>query len=184
MLGLVEDLIWYGFDSAGEIDALIDRDAADGDGFDVARVKAFAAVTLAKKRAAEAEWPQTTDCDRLDRAFARLKAQRICALQYAGNTLDEGFDAVSDAVNEEGVPQDQYMGYCFFHSQDIDRALDGEGLMLAFGHLDSDDANDTIPVGRLISEALQQEGWQVDWNGSAEQRIGVPGLRWQRRTPG
>ena len=184
MVAEVEGRIWYGFDSPGDIDALIDQRAAAGDGFDVDKVKAFALATLAKKRAAEAGWAQTTDCDKLDRVFARLQAQGICALQYAGNTADDGYEAVSDAINAEGVPEDRYMGYCFFHSQDIDQALEGKGLLLAFGYLDSDDAKDAIPVGRTICEALRQEGFETDWNGSPKRRIGVPKLRWQRRTPG
>ncbi len=179
----VENWLWYGYRSADEIDALIDRDAASS-AFDVDRVKAFAVETLARKRATEAGWPQTTDCDKLDRVFARLQAQGICALQCAGDTLDDGYESVRDALSEEGVPDDRYMGYCFFHSQDIDHALDGEGLTLAFGYLDSDDAKDAIPVGRTICEALRQEGFEIDWNGSPKRRIGVPKLRWQRRTPG
>lgn len=184
MLADIEGQVWYGFGSAGDLDALIEQRAADGDGFDVDRVKAFAATTLAKKLAAEAQWPHTTDCDKLDRVFSHLQAQRICALQCAGSTLDDGYEAVSDAINAEGVPEDRYMGYCFFHSQDIDRALAGEGLQMAFGYLDSDDAKDAIPVGRTICEALRQEGFETDWNGSPKRRIGVPSLRWQRRTPG
>jgi hypothetical protein len=184
MAAEVENWIWYGYLSADEIDALIDQYAADSGAFDVDKVKALAVETLARKRAAEAGWPQTTDCDKLDRAFAHLQAQGICALQCAGNTMSDGYESVRDALNEEGVPDDRYTGYCFFHSQDIDHALDGEGLMLAFGSLESDDDKDDIPVGQMICEALQQEGIEIDWNGSSERRIGVPKLRWQRRTPG
>jgi hypothetical protein len=90
---------------------------------------------------------------------------------------------VSAAISEEGVPEDRYIGYCFFHSQDIDRALDGEGLMLAFGHLDSEDPQDGIAVGRTICDALRKEGFEVEWDGTAEQRINVPRLHWRRRTP-
>src|SRR5690606_41074824 len=82
MLGLVENWVWFGFHSVGELDEQIDGDALDGDGFDVERVKALAAETLLKKRAAEATWPPQTDCDRLDRAFDRLRAQGLCALHF------------------------------------------------------------------------------------------------------
>lgn len=183
MLGLVENLVWYGYLSAADIALRIDQDAAAGDGFDLACVRAFAAATLHKKRLAEATWPAETDVDRLDRAFARLEAQRVCALACAGDTVDDGYEAVSGVINADGVPDDRYMGYCFFHSQDVDRALAGGGLLLAFGYLDSDVKADAIPVGRLIVEALQQEGLQTRWSGSATQRIAVPGMHWQRRTP-
>lgn len=182
MVAEVLGRISYGFDSASDIDALIDQ-RADDDGFDVDKVKAYAAAAMAEKSAAEAGWPQTTDNDKLDRVFDRLQAQGICALQYAGDTLEDGFESVRDALSEEGVPEDRYMGYCFFHSQDIDRALDGKGLLLAFGHLDSDDEEDKASVGRMICEALQQEGFEIDWDGSSRRRVEVPKLRWQRRMP-
>lgn len=179
----VVSAIWYGFDSPAEIDAMIVRDAEAGAGFDIDRVKAIAAETLAKKRIAETQWPQTTDCDKLDRAFARLHEQGICALHCTGDTQDDGFEAVSDALEEEGVPEDRYHGYCFYYSQDIDHALDEEGLLLAYGDIDRNDKKACIAVGQLICEALRQEGLEVQWDGSTKQRIGLPQLRWQRRTP-
>jgi hypothetical protein len=185
MAACVENWIWYGVHPAGGIDALIDEGAAAGDGFDIDEVKAFAATTLAKKRATEAGWPPTTDCDRLDRAFARLHGQGICALHCAGDTQDDGFEAVRDALDEDGVAEDRYHGYCFYVSQDIDRALDGEGLLLAFGHLDRSEAKDAdhTAVGQTLCEALRHEGLAVEWNGSTKRRINLPSLRWQRRTP-
>lgn len=186
MAAQVENWIWYGFQSADEIDALIDASAAAGDGFDVARVKAFAVSTLARKRATEATWPKTTDCDQLDHAFARLHEQGICALHGAGDTQDDGFEAVVDALSEEGVPDDRYHGYCFYVSQDIDHALDDEGLQLAYGHLGRSEATDGehVAVGQRVCEALRQVGLEVAWNGSARRRIALPQLSWRRRTPG
>lgn len=182
----VEAWFWYGFDSVAEIDAAIDADAAAGGGFDIAKVKAFAATMLAQKRATEAQWPQTTDCDKLDRAFARLHEQGICALQCAGDTVDDGFEAVSEVLMDDSVPEDRYHGYCFYDSQDIDSVLDEGALLLAFGHVDRSEATekDHLAVGRTVCEALRQEGLEVDWNGSTKRRIGVPKLHWQRRTPG
>lgn len=185
MLGLVENWVWYGFHSVDELDAQIDGDAEDGDGFDVERVKTFAAETLSKKRAAEAEWPRRTDCDRLDKTFDRLRAQGICALHFpeSGYTLQQGHAAVADEINAEGVPEDRYVGFCFYHAQDIDRALDDEGLMVAFGSAVSDEDEDFVRIGRMVCEALAQEGLQTEWDGTANSRIRLPGLRWQRRTP-
>jgi hypothetical protein len=182
----VEDWFWYGFESATEIDAAIDADAAAGEGFDISKVKAFAVTMLAKKRAAEAQWPQTTDCDKLDRAFARLHEQGICALQCAGDTMDDGIEAVREVLMDESIPEDRYHGYCFYYSQDIDSVLDEEELLLVFGHVDRSEAKekDHIAVGQTICEALRQAGLTVDWDGSPKRRIGVPQLRWQRRTPG
>lgn len=183
MLTDVTEAIWHGFDSPAEIDAMIDRDAESGAGFDVQTVKAITAETLAKKRRAEAAWPQTTDCDRLDRAFDRLHEQGILALQCAGNTLDDGMEWVNEQLAHESVADGQYTGFCFFHSQDIDHALDGDGLQLAFGPVDSDEEKDAVAVGHQVCQTLHQEGLATLWNGSADVRIGLPGFCWQRRTP-
>ncbi|MDP1684143.1 hypothetical protein [Hydrogenophaga sp.] len=183
MLTDVAEAIWYGFDSPAEIDAMIDSAAEEGAGFDVQKVKAITAEALAKKRRAEAGWPETTDCDRLDRAFARLHERGILALQCAGNTLDDGMQWVNEQLADERVDDGQYIGFCFFHSQDIDRALDGEGLYLAFGPVDSDEDKDAMAVGHKVCEALRHEGLQTPWNGSVETRIDLPGFCWQRRTP-
>ena len=185
MLSLVENWVWYGFHSVGELDAQIDGDAAEGYGFDIARVKAFAEEMLLKKRAVEAGWPQHTDCDRLDKAFDRLRAQGICALHFpeSGYTMQHGRAAVIEEVTAEGVPEDRYAGFCFYHAQDIDRALDEEGLMLAFGSVVSEEDEDDVQIGRMVRDALLQEGLQTEWDGTADSRIHVPGLRWQCRTP-
>ncbi len=186
MLGCVENWVWYGSHSVDELDEQIDGDAEDGDGFDVERVKAFAVEMLTKKRAAEAAWPPETDCDRLDRTFDRLRAQGICALHFpeSGYTLQHGHAAVADEIHAEGVPEDRYVGFCFYHAQDIDRALEDEGLMVAFGSAVSDEDEDYVQIGRMVCEAFQREGLQTEWDGTANSRIRVPGLRWQRRTPG
>lgn len=183
MRAQVLEWIWYGYYTADAIMRWIDEGATEGEGFDHAWIKAFAAAALEKKRAAEATWPQDTDCDRLDRAFDRLNEQGFCVLQWAGNTISDGMEEVGEVINAEGVPDDRYQGYCFFHSQDIDRALGDEGLMLAFGATDSDANEDYVRRGHLVCEALHQEGLKTDWDGTADSRIAVPALRWQRRTP-
>jgi hypothetical protein len=179
----VENRIWSGYMSAREIDAGIELEAASGAAIDVEDLKAHARQTLAQKREVEEEWPDTTDCDRLDSAFARLREQNICALQCAGNTLREGFEAVSDRLESDDERAGSYVGFCFFHSQDVARALDGEGLMLAFGAIDSDDDADYVAAGRLVCSALEENGLAVEWGGSPERRIEV-NIRWHRRTPG
>lgn len=182
-LQLVERWIGYGYHAADAIDGWIEENAAADAGVDLERVKDFAAAAFARKRAAETRWPEDTDCDRLDRAFAALHEQGVCAVQWAGDTLDEGLASVGDQINADGVPQGRYTGYCFFHSQDMDHALDGEGLMLAFGPVDAETEADAVRIGRRVCEALQREGLRTEWDGTVEHRIAVPSLRWQRRTP-
>lgn len=183
MLELVDKWIWYGFHSPDELDEQIDLDSDDE--VEVVRVKAYAADMLRRKRAAEATWPAQTDCDRLDRAFARLAQQGFCVLQFpdSGYTLAHGEEAVVERLTADGQRPDRYTAYCFYHAQDIDSAREGEGLMLAFGSTQSEDIADFVRAGRLVCQALEQEDLKADWDGTANRRIHIPGFRWQRRTP-
>jgi hypothetical protein len=184
--GLVSEWLWYGYCSFESINRWIDENHAAGDGFDLPWIKAFAVRALARKRAAEALWPQVTDVDRLHQAFERLHEQGICAVHWAGHDMAEGEQAVWEAIDEAcaaGVAEDHYWGVCFFHSQDMDRALQGEGLRIAFSGVEANDEAQTLRVAHLICETLQQHGLKTEWNGSADTRIDLPALRWQRRTP-
>lgn len=178
--------IWYGFDSPEEIHAMIDDGAAALGPFDADKVRTTAARELAKKRRAEQGWPQTTDVDKLERAFARLHEQGVCALHCAGDTQEQGIEAVADVLTDDDTPEDRYHGYCFYYSQDVEGAIDNQGLPLAHGHVDRSEAEEAqhVAVARAICEALRQEGLEVDWNGSTKRRINLPSFRWQRRTPG
>ncbi|MEZ2311815.1 hypothetical protein AB6809_34980 [Paraburkholderia sp. RCC_158] len=111
---------------------------------DVARSEAFVESESQRKAAAEASWPSETDCDRLGRVFDRLDEEGICALSKAGYTTLDGHSDVSEAVRE--APKRRYYGYCFYHGQDIERALDGHGLMIAFGDF-VDDKDRSAAVG-------------------------------------
>lgn len=186
MLSEVVSAIWYGIESAEKIDALIADAAAERDPFDVNQVQATAARELAKKRLVEQAWPPVTDCDRLDRAFARLHQLGICALHCPGDTHEQAIDAVVEVLMDDDTPQDHYHGYCFYLSQDLDHALDNEGLLLAHGHMDRSEAEESqhVAVAEAICEALRQAGLEVEWNGSTNRRIALPRLQWQRRTPG
>lgn len=185
MLAEVIDAIWYGFDSPETIHAMVDESVAERDPFDVDKVRATASRELAKKRAAEVHWPEITDVDKLERAFVRLHEQGICALHCPGDTQAQGIDAVVDVITDDNTPEDHYHGYCFYLSQDLDHALDNEGLLLAHGHVDRSEATQKqhVAVAQAICDALRQEGFEVDWNGSTKRRINLPSLQWHRRTP-
>jgi hypothetical protein len=135
---------------------------------------------LLAKRVAEASWPDETDCDRLDAAFATLNAAGIVALQNAGYTLSDGIDDVSEVYAELGGADSGIVGYCFYHSQDLERATNGAGLMLAFGDIRGDDEKG-IEVGRAIVVVMKSCGFDVSWSESLKERIGLPDLDWKRR---
>jgi hypothetical protein len=127
-------------------------------------------------------WPDTTDCDRLERAFVALRTRGILVLENAGNTQSDGKEDVRRAHAEHPDPR-TIVGYCFYHSQDLEAALDGVGLRLAFGPLDPEREESHGPeIGGTICAELRNAGLEPTWPGSFKERIWLPKLHWQRRT--
>ena len=130
----------------------------------------------------QASWPSETDCDRLDQAFEAMIERGLIALQNAGYTQSDGYEEVSEAYIDV-EDEDQIIGYCFYHGQDLERAVRGGGLDVAFGPPDPEDEETKGQiVGRLICEELERVGFQVKWDGTFKDRILIPKILWQRRT--
>ncbi|KVQ56680.1 DUF6891 domain-containing protein [Burkholderia territorii] len=168
--------IWSGFNDPDDVREMME-DILEPD-CDTDRLEGFIESEFERKAAAERSWPRETDCDRLDRVFDELDGNGICALSNAGYTMSDGHSDVSEAVQD--APQGRYHGYCFYHGQDVERALDGHGLTIAFGDLAGDDARGAV-VGRQVAEALARGGFETSWNGSVRSRIELPSSDWKRR---
>lgn len=148
----------------------------DADEVEHAVDAAFAALAAEKR-----SWPARTDCDRLDAVFDALPGQGIIALQNAGYTQSDGYDDIREAHRSHPQPR-SVVGYCFYHGQDLERAVRGGGLYLAFGPIDpAREQTDGVQVGTAIVGLLQAQGFDAEWNGSFDQRIFVPKLDWKRR---
>lgn len=169
---------WSGFYAPQRIEEMLE-DILEG-GEDEAALRRAIGDELARKRLAEREWPGVTDCDRLDAIFYRLHEDGICALHDAGYTMSDGYAEVSEVCAQ--APAGHYHGYCFYHGQDVERAVDGAGLTIAFGDLQDRDAAG-LEVGRAVAAALSAGGFDVVWDGSMKTRIDLPNLDWQRRGP-
>ena len=181
MRSSIETDVAAGFDSPTEISA--SAVSLFSDEVDEARLRPIAQKlvdeALAKHRAAQATWPARTDCDRLDQAFADLDAHGIVARQ---NFADCGTCGVAeiqaeiDAVRKRGR---KVRGYTFYHMQDTESAVSGDGLYLNYGSVDDSEKADLAIAGEIV-QTLKQHGLRTDWNGRIQQRIGVK-LDWKRR---
>jgi hypothetical protein len=134
---------------------------------------------LAAQRAREAGWTGQTLNDRLEEAFAELTDSGIVALEDAGYTASDGWDDCREAADDLDEPR----GAVFFHGQDVERGVRGEGLLLAFGALgrgeDPDEAS--AAIGREVCEVLGKYGVPTAWSGAATDRIAIPPFPWQKR---
>lgn len=174
----VRDLVWAGFYDAEEIAIIIEEDLGEDRNW----LRQEAEKEMARKRAEEATWPATTDCDRLDRVFNTLEAQGILALQDAGLTKSGGIADVTEAYEDAGAEASGIVGFCFYTGQDLEYVMESGQLWLAFGDIRRDD-NRGVEIGRRIKHALEDAGFTVEWSGSVGIRILVKSFRWQRRSP-
>lgn len=168
--------VWSGYYDAKTVAQMLPdvlEDGADEDAMYAAIPETFAA-----KTSAENEWPEVTDCNRLDTAFAALEANGVCALQNTGHTQSDGLSDTREAAQARGA--EKYRGFCFFHSQDIESALDGQGMYVAYGAFDRMGAR-SVEIGQRVVEALREAGLAVEWNGDERKRILLPAIQWRRR---
>ena len=127
-------------------------------------------------------WKSPNDTERLTEAFDELCDQNIIALHNAGfETSDGEYEVVEveRALRENGKMSE---GYCFYHEQDLARAIskDNPSLYIAFQKINNEDDKISIEVGKKVVEVLKHHGFAVDWNESANTKILIPNFKWQR----
>ncbi|WP_306352643.1 DUF6891 domain-containing protein [Flavobacterium sp. '19STA2R22 D10 B1'] len=128
------------------------------------------------------KWDRPTDTERLIKAFDELAKINITALHNAGFTTSDGEYEVVDVENElieKGVRSN---GYCFYHEQDLARAIQPEdsSLYLAFQKIDNSEDEVTIGVGRQIVKVLQENGFTVEWGEIPNVKILIPDFKWRK----
>lgn len=181
-------MIWSGFYNKDEIIEYATEAIEEGvfSESDIANVEDILSKVIdeivAEKQKAEKSWPAKTECDKLSQAFEALTARGIVSLENAGYTMSDGWGDYQEAVHSQwgtaGKLKD-VRGGCFYHAQALERAVNGEGLDLAFGAVSEHEA-ESIAVANEIIEVLKKHGFSPVWDGSIDQKIHFP-IKWQRR---
>lgn len=185
---LTRFLCLAGFDSAEEVRERVEEVAEEAiedgemeDDPDIGRVEQLVTEELALKAAYEKTFPEITDCRRLTAAFEALTAQGIIAIEKAGWDTSESWYRFHDIVaawREQGAVS-TLRGGCFYHEQDLTRAINEGRLWIGFGHVEEGHEL-AAALGQEIVEELRRHGLTVQWNGNPETRPEVA-LKWQRR---
>ncbi len=104
---------------------------------------------------------------KLDAAFDALTSRGIVALHYE----------VRADLEEEGI---KVIGCCFYSEQDLEHILHEEStqLYLSFGACLDEPTSEEI--GQIIVEELQKAGFEVQWNQSADTKIAIQNLTWDK----
>jgi len=186
------DLVWAGFHGRAEIIEMIPEF------FNITVEESAVAEIVdsefARKAEAEKTWPERTDCDRLDAAFAALDERGIIAKQYAGYTQSDAHSDIAEALGDAELEgEDKYTGYCFYTAQDVESLLAGQHeLHLGFGTnleqasevaqaLGAPDNVGAIEAGQLICAVLKEFDFDTRWDENPATRIAVQNFDWKRR---
>ncbi|MBI3220036.1 MAG: hypothetical protein HYZ44_11020 [Bacteroidetes bacterium] len=161
------------------------NEAIKDNGFDEEISEKWAAENIEReynKLLIESEkWKSPTDTEKLIEAFDELCKQNIIALHNAGYTTSDGESEVVEVekvLRENGVVSD---GYCFYHEQDLSRAISPEDSNLYMAYQKVDNSNDsvTLEVGRKVAKVLTDKGFKVEWNEDVNRKILIPDFKWQ-----
>ncbi|MFA0570877.1 DUF6891 domain-containing protein [Vibrio gallaecicus] len=176
ILDAIKINVWGGFSSPADVQELI-SDLLE-EGADEQTLRQSVGNEFKAKLEAEKSWPKVTDFDRLDLVFNSLKDKGIICLHNAGYTMSDGHEDSHEVLHKH--PIGKFFGYCFYHGQDLERAVPGGGLMLAYDHIDGD-VPEKISVAQTIKQELEKEGFVLEWDGTTRQRIGIPNFDWKHR---
>ena len=141
--------------------------------------KEFTRKAFNAHRAEQASWPAVTDCDRLDSAFAELEERGIISRQNFSCCGTCGSAEIAEPMDAAMAQGKDIRGYTFYHQQDTDAAVEGDGIYLCYGA-----KGGGMRAGKKIAaeivEVLRNHGLKSEWNGWLVTRIHVP-LDWKRR---
>ncbi len=181
VLRTIDGFVRGGFEERDRIIEILREEMYEPGELDEAEVTVAVDAAFASLEKEKATWPSITDCDKLDSVFEALNTLGIIALQNAGYTQSDGYDDTREIYHRR-ADRDKVIGYCFYHGQDLERAVCGEGLYLAFGPMDAQNEETEGPrVGAMIVEELKRMGFSPQWNGTFNQRIHVSAIDWKRR---
>lgn len=165
------------------IEQLHDRTDDELGGVDEPTMQRFAdraRAAIDAREALEAGWPAVTTNDKIDAAFKELSETGIIALQGAGCTMGDGWDEANDIAAQLETPP---RGAVFYHWQDLERGVKGEGLWLAYGAYVEGEGHEaaSLAIAAEACEALRRHGVAVTFRGNIEERIFIEPFTWQRR---
>lgn len=177
ILNAIKIQVWSGFNDYEDIQDLI-SDLLEN-GADERMLRDSVDIEFKEKYKAEQSWPDITDFDKLDPTFQTLSNDGILCLHNAGYTMSDGHEDADTVLSKHA--NGQFFGYCFYHGQDVERAVIGEGLTLAYDHI-AGDVPDKIKVATKIQQELEQAGFVLEWDGTVEKRIRLTNFDWKHRS--
>jgi hypothetical protein len=177
----IEKDVLMGFESAEDMIESIAEMFEEEDDFDEDWLAETIEAYCNEHRDNSFNWSKPTDFDRLDAAFTELIKQKIVCLHNAGYTKQDAIgdcEEAIDALDDIGI---EAIGYCYYHNQDLQGAIDPTSRTLLLGY-DSfiDDSKETLMIANAIVAVLKAHHFAITWNGTIQQRIQIDNINWQK----
>lgn len=128
---------------------------------------------------ASEQWARPTHFENLVMVFDMLCDGGIIALHNAGLTMNDGIDDANECYEELIKRGKLPAGYCFYHEQDIERAIDSNVLLIAFGTF-RENPEHAAKVANVIVSFLESFGFNVHWDGDINSRIELLNFEWRK----
>ena len=172
--------ILFGFENRDELFESIRELFYDENDFDEEWLQVEIENRLQKHADNSENWQHPTDFERLVEVFDQLNKEKIVSLHMAGHTRQDAEGDCMDIIDELKEIGIIANGYCYYHSQDLERAIDENG-MLFIGY-DSVDQNNEVAmeIANRIVSLLKAYGFNVKWNGSLDTRIEITKIDWKK----
>jgi len=145
-------------------------------------VKSKIKQTYLKMLSESKNWKKPTDVSLLIKAFKELNKNGIIAFHNAGYTSSDGYGDIKEVLKRRKKKHmDMAKGYCFYHQQDLERAIDPKifSLYLSFGTLGKNDKNNNLNIGRLVIKVLKKYNFKIKWEENESSKIQIIDFKWQ-----
>lgn len=173
-----------GFSSIPEIKENIIEEIEDNE-FEEEISEKWAIATIEKEHekliSESKKWKTPTDTEKLIEAFDELCKDNIIALHNAGYETSDGEYEVCEIEKKLNQNQINSDGYCFYHEQDLSRAIKRKNpeLYIAFQKINNSNDEITLAIGRRIAKKLTEKGFDIIWEEDIKSKILIQNFKWQ-----
>jgi hypothetical protein len=173
--------IKFGFENEDELFESVREMFYDESDFDEGWLREKISDNYSKHQRESLEWQHPTDFERLAKTFDELIAEGIVCLHNAGYTRSDGEGDCMETVERLDELGIKASGFCYYHAQDLGRAVDLESrsLYLGFNSVAEND-NEAILIANRIIEKLRENSFKVDWSGTVDQRMEIKDIDWKK----
>jgi hypothetical protein len=173
--------IQFGFENEEDLFFGISEMFYDEADFDEDWLRQTISVKYKQHQKDSLSWTRPTDFDKLAKAFDELIEEKIVCLHKAGYTKQDGESDCMDTIEKLKELGVKAIGFCYYHSQDLARAVDPgqKNLYVGFDSPTQDD-NEALEVANKIVRVLKKYNFEVNWTGTVDQRIEIKNITWRK----